>query len=209
LCPSFLYTIGIITRGLHYRMNGPLQAGDSDRLSCVQQEFSMGLPGDVTALIEATMEHVGNDRVLIIRPEGLADITTPAEAVVDTLQLADGFDPATALSFQRRYRLAVVIGAPDIIGRVATQQMLAHLRNVAAHGVLAVFARSPKTTHAPNPQWSVSDFLGLGFRRAAHARALTSDYWVYRYNIYDYKITPDWLNSRYWANPEQWGRERW
>ena len=170
----------------------------------------MALPDDVKALVEATMARVGDDgRVLIVRPEGHAELTMPGQADIDTLELTHRFDRATDLAFQRRYRLAVVIDAPGIVGGVATRQMLAYLRNVGAHGVLAVFPRSPTATREPDTEWSVSDFLGLGFRRAEQAKTLASDYWVYRYNIYDYKITPDWLNSRYWANPEQWDRERW
>ena len=29
------------------------------------------------------------------------------------------------------------------------------------------------------------------------------------FDLKQYKKTPDWLNSRYWANPELWGRFRW
>lgn len=169
----------------------------------------MALPGDVKAFIEATIARVGDGRMLIVRPEGQAELTVPSEVNVDTLELTDRFDRTTDLTFQYRYRLAVVIDAPGILGGIATRQMLAHLRNVGAHAVLAVFARSATATREPGTEWSVSDFLGLGFRRAEQAKSLASDYWVYRYNIYDYKITPDWLNSRYWANPEQWDRERW
>lgn len=31
----------------------------------------------------------------------------------------------------------------------------------------------------------------------------------FEFNIADYKRTPDWLNSRYWANPQRWNKERW
>ena len=32
---------------------------------------------------------------------------------------------------------------------------------------------------------------------------------LFYFDIYDYKRIPDWLNSRFWANPERWGKERW
>ncbi|WP_350557625.1 DUF6231 family protein [Psychrobacter sp. CAL346-MNA-CIBAN-0220] len=32
---------------------------------------------------------------------------------------------------------------------------------------------------------------------------------LWQFNLYDYKKLPNWLNSKYWANPENWGKERW
>lgn len=167
----------------------------------------MTLPDDVAALIRAMIQRVEDDPVLVIKPTELALPDYPARSL-RTLELSPAFDQARDLAFERRYRLAVVIDAPQTVGHARTRRMLAYLRNVGAHGVLAAFSRAP-LSEADSPDWSVADFLGLGFRRAEQATSLTSAYWVYRYNIYDYKITPDWLNSRYWANPEQWDQQRW
>ncbi len=30
-----------------------------------------------------------------------------------------------------------------------------------------------------------------------------------RRRIFDYKDAPDWLNSRFWANPQMWDKARW
>ncbi|MES1925471.1 hypothetical protein T31B1_09108 [Salinisphaera sp. T31B1] len=49
----------------------------------------------------------------------------------------------------------------------------------------------------------------MGFRRVAGSQALPAGWSLYRYDIHDYKTTPDWLNKRYWANPERWDQERW
>lgn len=32
---------------------------------------------------------------------------------------------------------------------------------------------------------------------------------LWQFNLYDYKQLPPWLNSKYWANPEQWNKRRW
>jgi hypothetical protein len=45
--------------------------------------------------------------------------------------------------------------------------------------------------------------IALGYR------AVPGDEPVYLFDIHDYKQTPDWLNSRNWANPERWDRYRW
>ncbi|WP_125199139.1 DUF6231 family protein [Guyparkeria sp. SCN-R1] len=45
--------------------------------------------------------------------------------------------------------------------------------------------------------------VALGYRR------LKTETPLYEFNIESYKDTPDWLNSRNWANPELWGKYRW
>ncbi|MGD8939893.1 MAG: DUF6231 family protein [Gammaproteobacteria bacterium] len=32
---------------------------------------------------------------------------------------------------------------------------------------------------------------------------------VYAFDIASYKTTPDWLNNKYWANPELWDKHWW
>lgn len=32
---------------------------------------------------------------------------------------------------------------------------------------------------------------------------------LWQFNLYDYKKLPNWLNSDYWANPENWDKRRW
>lgn len=32
---------------------------------------------------------------------------------------------------------------------------------------------------------------------------------LWQFNLYDYKRLPNWLNSKYWANPENWDKRRW
>ena len=31
---------------------------------------------------------------------------------------------------------------------------------------------------------------------------------LFYFDLYDYKRVPEWLNSRFWANPEIWGKKR-
>lgn len=32
---------------------------------------------------------------------------------------------------------------------------------------------------------------------------------VWQFNLYDYKQLPNWFNADYWANPENWDKNRW
>ena len=37
----------------------------------------------------------------------------------------------------------------------------------------------------------------------------TADLISWQFNLYDYKQRPDWLNAKYWANPENFDKYRW
>ena len=32
---------------------------------------------------------------------------------------------------------------------------------------------------------------------------------LYTYDLYEYKQVPDWLNAKFWANPENFGKYWW
>ncbi len=79
----------------------------------------------------------------------------------------------------------------------AAAQGLGRLRDLYTHRFWLIVS--------PAAKWTNADLIGYGLRRAGRF----DDWRLYRFNIHDYKDVPDWLNSRYWANPERWGRERW
>ena len=124
----------------------------------------------------------------------------------------------TTLAFTQRYDLAVIalyqpyyegnlaannpvppINQPDSIIGSKNQQLLVQgitrLRDLLARRVLVL--ASPEfgaTLHA------------LGF---SQIEQLSQNLVIWQFNILSYKQVPDWLNSKYWANPENWNKYRW
>lgn len=124
----------------------------------------------------------------------------------------------TTLAFTQRYDLAVIalyqpyyegnlaannpvppINQPDSIVGSKNQQLLVQgitrLRDLLARRVLVL--ASPEfgaTLHA------------LGF---SQIEQLSQNLVIWQFNILSYKQVPDWLNSKYWANPENWNKYRW
>ena len=166
---------------------------------------AMSLPHDIhECLREQIAQHAGHRCVQFAPRHCLTDW---GDLGVVNVPLDDEFDIAPEHEMQSEpARLAIVIDAPQILSRRATEQLLGRLRNYGAGAIIAAFSIGQARQH---DSWSTRDFLGLGFRRLRCAVPIESDYWLYRYAIHDYKITPDWLNSRHWANPEQWDKHRW
>lgn len=164
----------------------------------------MSVPDDVRDCLAAERERYDGTCLQLAPHQSLIDWQ---DADTTCIALDTDFDPSHGLGTIRSpVQLAIVVDAPNVLSRIATRQLLGRLRNYTAGAVIAAFAAEPAKSEG---RWSSDEFLGLGFRRLAQARELASAYWLYRYDIYDYKTTPDWLNSRHWAHPERWGKARW
>ena len=61
--------------------------------------------------------------------------------------------------------------------------------------------------HDPDDKTAALNFrqacFAMGFRQALHAVSDGAEYQLYEYRLKNYKQVPDWLNSRFWANPER------
>ncbi len=51
--------------------------------------------------------------------------------------------------------------------------------------------------------------VGLGFHRLGVSEDDSGRRRWYEFDMAHYKVTPDWLNPRHWANPELWDKYRW
>lgn len=125
-----------------------------------------------------------------------------------------------SFAFSKRYDLAVislkndyeansVLNKPNSAtaqpddgnsGNTITDDTLSHgitrLRDLLARRVLIL--ASPQ--HTPL-------LRALGFSQIEQLEE--ADLIIWQFNILSYKQVPDWLNSKYWANPENWGKYRW
>lgn len=53
------------------------------------------------------------------------------------------------------------------------------------------------------------NFNGLGYTAVPLLENDHQKGTCWQFNLYDYKQRPDWLNAKYWANPENFGKYRW
>lgn len=98
------------------------------------------------------------------------------------------------------YDLAVVADALERLPRKDAGMLLSRLRDLHSKRFLALVRLGG------GGAWCNTDLIAYGMKRCGE---FADDYALYRFNIYDYKDTPDWLNAKYWAHPERWGKERW
>ena len=82
------------------------------------------------------------------------------------------------------------------------QKWLGSLRNLFAPHVILI--SDPQK--AQHQGWQLTDFLALGLHLVATSK---DGLQVFSYAIESYQPKREWLNSRFWANPENFGKYWW
>ncbi len=102
----------------------------------------------------------------------------------------------------RRYDLALIADCLEYLPKQDGLQLLGGIRNLNASRVAVLV-----DLNACN--WRMADFFALALQVTArferHGQTLT----LFTYDLLDYKQVPDWLNAKFWANPQMFGKYWW
>jgi hypothetical protein len=124
----------------------------------------------------------------------LQEFTSPP-----TLQTLDGC---------QRFDLAFVSHVLERMPKPEAEQLIARLRDMHCDRLIIVI---PIGTDWPDheSQWQQTDLLGLGFFLLAAFHSNQHLVHIYAFDIASYKVTPEWLTNKYWANPELFDKYWW
>ncbi|MFT4021671.1 MAG: DUF6231 family protein, partial [Acinetobacter sp.] len=106
-----------------------------------------------------------------------------------------------SLPFTQRYDLAFVLLDTDELQHlsdVQKSQLLVKLRDLMAKRLVVVSLQN-----------DVKLMRALGLTQMLDRTQQDSKITVWQFNILTYKHVPDWFNSKFWANPENWDKFRW
>ncbi len=102
----------------------------------------------------------------------------------------------------QRFDLALVIDCLEHIPKRAGLELLGGIRNLNASRI-AVLADLKACG------WQTTDFYSLALQAsecfARDEQVLT----LFTYDLREYKQVPDWLNAKFWANPQNFGKYWW
>lgn len=105
------------------------------------------------------------------------------------------------LPFTQRFDLGfVILDTEDMLALSEQQktQILVKLRDLLAKRIVVV-----------NKLQDEQLLRALGFTQLIDKTSHDSDFALWQFNILTYKHIPDWFNSKFWANPENWDKFRW
>ncbi len=143
-------------------------------------------------------------------PQSIAAFGTPAQTIAQQwcdahsgcqLTCLSAADTEQGLKLPKTQDLALVTDSLEHLSHSEGQTLIGQLRNYGTRQI-GVLVRD-------GAGWSLTDFIGLGFRRQARFEGDTHSATLYTYNINNYNHKREWNNSRFWANPEMWGKAWW
>lgn len=98
--------------------------------------------------------------------------------------------------------LALISHLTESMTKSEAQQWLGMIKNRYAPHVILI----SHPDLAEKQGWGFTDYLAMGFR---HIAGTDEGLMVFSYAIENYQPKREWLNSRFWANPEMYDKYRW
>jgi DNA-binding transcriptional LysR family regulator len=152
--------------------------------------------------LAALLDRYAPKRLLLIGAQEFPALQAFQDAHPETelARAAPGTLPADLAA--QRFDLALVVDCLEHIPKRSGLELLGGIRNLNASRI-AVLADLQAC------KWQETDFFSLALqaseRFARDEQVLT----LFTYDLHEYKQVPDWLNARFWANPENFGKYWW
>jgi len=101
-----------------------------------------------------------------------------------------------------RYDLVIVADCLEHLPLRQGRELLGGLRNfnTSRLAVLVDLAAS---------EWQATDFYALALQASERFARDGQVVTLFSYDLHDYKQVPDWLNAKFWANPQNFGKYWW
>lgn len=96
----------------------------------------------------------------------------------------------------------ITVAEPADVAVAQIDAQFAKAESFALIGRLKQVSPAVLVVAGDDPPLNFSDFLSLGMQRLVEADA--HGHALYLFDLHTYKPAPDWLNARFWANPERW-----
>jgi len=105
-----------------------------------------------------------------------------------------------------RFDVGLAINLFEHIEPTLGNQVLSRLRDVLTPQYLIAL---PLAHQSDASTWQLTDLFSFALSKVAAYDGDQPKLTLFKYNIEDYKKTPDWLNADNWANPQLWGKYWW
>ncbi|WP_085715600.1 DUF6231 family protein [Pseudomonas sp. B28(2017)] len=110
--------------------------------------------------------------------------------------------PLPAELAARRFDLALAVDCLEHLPKRDGLNLLGGIRNLNASRI-AVLADLSACG------WQETDFFSMALQASERFQRDEQVLTLFTYDLLEYKQVPDWLNSRFWANPENFGKYWW
>ena len=110
--------------------------------------------------------------------------------------------PLPAALAAQRFDLALVVDCLEHLSKPQGLTLLGGIRNLNS-------SRFAVLVDLGACGWKDTDFFSLALQAGERFQRDEQVLTLFTYDLLDYKQVPDWLNARFWANPENFGKYWW
>jgi DNA-binding transcriptional LysR family regulator len=152
--------------------------------------------------LAALLDRYAPKRLLLIGAQEFPALQAFQDAHPETelARAAPGALPADLAA--QRFDLALVVDCLEHIPKRSGLELLGGIRNLNASRI-AVLADLQAS------KWQETDFFSLALQASERFARDEQILTLFTYDLHEYKQVPDWLNARFWANPENFGKYWW
>lgn len=152
--------------------------------------------------IAALLEHQPPQRLLLVGSSQLPALDAFQQAHPQSLLAQAPAGPLPADLAGQRYDLAILVDCLEHLPKRTALELLGGIRNLNA-------SRLAVLVDLDACDWQETDFFALALQASERFRREGQTLTLFTYDLRDYKQVPDWLNAKFWANPQNFGKYWW
>lgn len=162
------------------------------------QPFSSRTPQQALASL---LEHHAPRRLLLVGARFPA-MDAFAQAHPDTEIAVTEAGPLPAALAAQRFDLALLVDCLEHLPKRSGLELLGGIRNLNSSRVVVL-------ADLAACGWEDRDFYSLALQASERFQRDQQTLSLFTYDLRDYKQVPDWLNAKFWANPQNFGKYWW
>jgi len=152
--------------------------------------------------LAALLDRYAPQRLLLVGSSEFPALQAFAQAHPECQVAVAAPGPLPADLAAQRFDLALVVDCLEHLDKPAGLRLLGGIRNLNASRI-AVLADLRACG------WQATDFYSLALQASERFQREDQVVSLFTYDLREYKQVPDWLNARFWANPENFGKYWW
>lgn len=166
--------------------------------------MTRGARDDLRRIIADTLAAPHARALLLSAREEWTSRLCEAHSGRDKLAWRDPAEYLDAPRAARKFSVGIVAcGAADV-APASFEQLISRLRDLDCE---RVYLYRPQAVSVEDDRRVRA--LGLRLLRTYPDEGAGEGGHLYYFDIFDYKDVPEWLSSRFWANPQMWNKARW
>ncbi|MNM66303.1 hypothetical protein D3C81_777820 [compost metagenome] len=152
--------------------------------------------------LAALLDRYAPKRLLLVGASGIPAVEAFRAAHPDCLLAEAPAGPLPADLAAQRYDLALLADCLEHMPRREALQLVGGIRNLNSSRVAVLVDLNAAGT-------SETDFFALAMQASERFQRDQQTLTLFTYDLHEYKQVPDWLNAKFWANPENFGKYWW